>query len=88
LLMFATPYGKPFFNTSCTPNNITSPYTIGSSDDYMKPINFVTNVPCSSDPIACTLSTGSVMAITLTDTDNTISKTVTVNGITGSVTFN
>lgn len=87
-LAFAAPFGKPFFNNGCTPTSFTSPYTIASGDDYKKMIDFVTNVPCSTDPVACTLSTGSVFSITLTDKANAISKTVTVNGITGSVTFN
>ena len=88
LLAFATPYGKPMFNSGCSPTSFTGIHTLLTGEDYQKFINFVTNVSCSADPAACTLSAGSVMAITLTDRDRTVSKTVTVNGITGAVKFN
>lgn len=91
LIAFAAPFGKVIFNGGCTPATPGSmPYTILSSDDYNKIINFQTNVPCNSsgNPPACSASTDSLMTITLSDTGKTVSKTVTVNAITGSVIFN
>lgn len=94
LIAFAAPFGKVIFNGECNPSNPGSmPYTIPSSDDsndYEKIINFQTNVPCASlnNPPTCSASTDSIMTITLTDTGHTVSKTVTVNAVTGSVTFN
>jgi prepilin-type N-terminal cleavage/methylation domain-containing protein len=85
LMAFAAPFGKIIFNGGCTqsgwdPNN----------DDYEKIVNFQTNVICNSFnvPQTCSASTDSLMTITLSDSGKTVSKTVTVNAITGAVTFN
>ncbi len=96
LLAFSVPFAKVFFNDGCV---ITNPPggvdTTNQNDDYGKIVNFVSNVSCNGgtysyppSPPACTLSTDSIMTITLTDVNNTISKTVIINGITGAITFN
>jgi prepilin-type N-terminal cleavage/methylation domain-containing protein len=96
LVAFAAPYAKVLFDNSCnisTPNtcNITSPPNIctdpNANDDYGKVIDFVSNTACtaSNNPIGCNVSSDSVMAITLTDTYHTVSKTVSINGITGTI---
>jgi len=88
LVIFAAPFGKTFFNTGCSPTSFTSPHTVVSGEDYQKILNFVANISCPTDPSECTLSTGSVMTITLSDNTDSVEKTVTINGITGAVTFN
>jgi prepilin-type N-terminal cleavage/methylation domain-containing protein len=96
LLAFAAPYGKVIFNDGCTPvNPASNPYALALSDDYYaKIINFQTNVPCDGNngnppnPAVCSASTDSIMTITLSNRDKTISKTVIINGTTGSVSFN
>lgn len=93
-LAYAAPFGKVIFDKGCNPLNPASmPYVIPSSDDsndYEKIINFQNNVPCNSsgNPLSCSASTDSIMTITLSDTGKTVFKTVTINGITGSVIFN
>jgi len=91
LIVFAAPFGKVLFNGGCVPSSPGSmPYTIQSSDDYEKIVNFQTNVPCSSNgnPPTCSASTDSLITITLSDLGTTVFKTVTVNAVTGSVIFN
>jgi prepilin-type N-terminal cleavage/methylation domain-containing protein len=91
LVAFAAPFGKVFINDGCAPTSFTSPYSVTSTDDYEKILNFVSNTNCSGvygQPFGCTVSTDSIMTITLTDTEKTVSKTVTVNGVTGAVIFN
>ena len=88
LVIFSAPFGKTFFNNGCTPNNPSSPYTIASTDDYQKPINYVTNVSCAVDASACTLSANSMLTITINAINTSLSKTITINGITGGVSFN
>jgi prepilin-type N-terminal cleavage/methylation domain-containing protein len=91
LIAFSAPFGKVIFNGGCNPSSPGSmPYTIQSSDDYEKIVNFQINTPCDvpANSPACSASTDSIMTITLTDTGHTVSKTVTVNAITGSVSFN
>jgi prepilin-type N-terminal cleavage/methylation domain-containing protein len=88
LVIFSAPFGKTFFNNGCTPKNPSNPYTIGAGDDYEKPLNYVTNVSCAVDPSACTISDNSVMVITINAKNSTLSKTITINGITGAVSFN
>lgn len=85
LIAFAAPFGKVIFNGACN-QAAWDP----SNDDYEKIVNFQANTPCLSagSPPLCTASTDSIMTITLTDKANTISKTVTVNAITGGVSFN
>ena len=61
-------------NTGCTFNNF-------SNDDYVKIKNFVANSPTN------TAVNNSVLIITLSSTDGTLTKTVTVNGLTGAITF-
>jgi len=91
LLAFAAPFGKVIFNGGCSPVSPASmPYAIQSADDYQKIINFSGNTACdiSGAPAACSASTDSIMTITLTNAGNTLSKTITVNAVTGSVSFN
>lgn len=96
LAAFAAPFGRVFLNDGCTPT-ASNPYQIdktNQSDDYSKFLNFVSNTACLSSPPSpyspsvCSLSTDSSMTITLTSADNKVSKTVTINGITGSIIFN
>lgn len=91
LIAFAAPFGKVIFNGGCSPANPSGmPYAIQSADDYQKIIDFRNNIACDStgNPAACTASTDSIMSITLTNSSRTISKTITVNAITGTVSFN
>lgn len=95
LAAFAAPFGKITFNDGCNPVSFSSPYTLQLSEDYYaKIINFQTNVACDGNngnppnPAVCSASTDSTMIIMLTDIAKTISKTVTINGITRSITFN
>jgi prepilin-type N-terminal cleavage/methylation domain-containing protein len=91
LLAFAVPFAKVIFNGSCAPSSPGSlPYTIQPSDDYSKIINFQNNISCLSNgnPPACSASTDSIMSITLTDSGNTVSKTIIVNAVTGEISFN
>lgn len=61
-------------NTGCTFNNFVN-------DDYAKIKNFVANSPTN------TAVKNSVLIITLSSADGQLTKTVTVNGLTGSITF-
>lgn len=99
LIAFAAPFGKIIFNAdskfinggACNPANPGNmPYTVVSSDDYQKIINFRNNLACdvNDQQPPCTASTDSIMTIVLTNASNTLSKTVTVNAVTGSVSFN
>jgi prepilin-type N-terminal cleavage/methylation domain-containing protein len=95
LIAFAAPFGKVIFNDGCAPLNPTMPYQLSLSDDYYsKIVNFQNNVVCNGvysstpSPSVCTASTDSIMTITLTDLKDTVSKTITINGITGGVSFN
>ncbi len=85
LLAFAAPFAKVIFNGECNQQNWDP-----NNDDYEKIVNFQTNVICNSFnvPQTCSASTDSLMSITLSDSGGTISKTVTVNAITGAVSFN
>lgn len=97
LLYFAAPFGKVYTNDGCLPNPLPqSPYNINSSpynnyptnsNDYQKVVNFVTNVNCAQDAAACTIRSDSVMVITLSDLKNTMTNTVTINGVTGVISF-
>ena len=93
LAAFAAPFGKVILNDGCNQaawvaNNSGNNST---SDDYEKIIEFNSNIDCAignSNPPTCTRSADSVMTITLTTNDGALTKTVTVNGITGAITFN
>jgi prepilin-type N-terminal cleavage/methylation domain-containing protein len=87
LIAFAAPFGKVIFNGGCSQSQ---PPWDQNNDDYEKIVNFQTNVACTSfnNPPTCSASTDSLMTITLSDSRKTISKTVTVNAVTGLVTFN
>ena len=93
LVAFAAPFGKTMLDSSCS---IASAPSISSGDDYYYIVNFVSNIPCASSnlpssppsPAGCAVSTDSLMTITLVSQDHTYSKTVTVNAVTGSVSFN
>ncbi len=86
LISFAAPFAKVVFNGSCA----TTPTWDSNTDDYAKIINFQNNISCdvTGNPLPCSASTDSIMTITLTDRNNTMSKTVTVNAVTGGVNFN
>jgi prepilin-type N-terminal cleavage/methylation domain-containing protein len=100
LAAFAAPFAKVFLNDGCAlADTVNKPAQISTGDDYAKilPSNFVSSITCISypspssppySPASCTVSTDSTMVITLTDAANTISKIVTINGITGVITFN
>lgn len=95
LIAFAEPFGKVIFNDGCSPVNPTMPYSLVLSDDYYsKIINFQNNVACDGNngsppgPPVCSASTDSSMVITLSDAKKTIFRTVTINAITGAVSFN
>lgn len=92
LAVFSAPFGKIFFNDGCL---VSDPNNLQTGDDYKKIIDFVSNIACVSvpppsySPTVCSVSTDSIMTITLADKLKLSStKTVTVNGITGAVTFN
>ncbi len=93
LVGFSAPYGKVLFNDGCVPVSFTGPYTIQSTDDYQKFVNFQTNVQCINNltplPSSCTASADSIVTITLTNSAQAgLQKQVTINGITGGVSFN
>lgn len=87
LVAFAAPFGKTILNAGCQPASTPAIYNIQSNDDYEKIINFISNTSCDSNnyPFGCTASSDSTMTITLSDTGHTVSRTVLVNGETGSV---
>ena len=93
LTAFVAPYGKVLFNDGCTPVTLPgNPYTLVSTDDYQKLVNFQTNVACAFvspyNPASCSASTDSIMTITLIHTAATsLQKRVIINGITGGVSF-
>lgn len=77
LLAFKTPFAKTFTTLDCNSNSWDQ-----STDDYQKILSFFANVPNYS------ASSDSNMIITLSASDGALSKTVTVYGINGIVTFN
>lgn len=85
LIVFSAPFAKVFFNSSCTQAAWDA-----SNDDYAKVVNFIRNIDCdvNGNPTTCSVSTDSFMTINLTDVRNTLFKSVTINGITGNITFN
>lgn len=84
LVAYKLPFGRIIFNNGCNPNNPASdPYSLVDTDDYSKIKNFVADTPSNS----YTASDNTILTFTLTTTDGKLSKTVTVNGITGAVTF-
>ncbi|MDR3643041.1 MAG: type II secretion system protein [Candidatus Doudnabacteria bacterium] len=87
LLAYSAPFAKVLMSNTCV---IANPPLISKGDDYYSMVNFQTNQLClaSDDPSGCNLSADSTMTITLTNTDHTYFKTVTVSGITGAVNFN
>ncbi len=92
---FAAPFGKIILNDGCSPANLTtSPQNLNLSDDYRsKIINFQSNTVCDAGngnppiPPVCSASTDSFMIMTLSDFTGAISRRVTINGITGAVSF-
>ncbi len=86
LAVFSVPFARTFFNDGCSPGSLASdPYGLQPGDDYKKIVDFVSNVGCSVDPVACTASVDSKMTITLTDSIGNLTRKVLINGITGSV---
>lgn len=91
LVSFAAPFGKTILNKGCNISGLPGTINLGNaSDDYAKIVNFQTNAACDSNenPPACTASTDSLMTIYLTDIKGQVSKTVTINAVTGVITFN
>lgn len=97
LTSFAAPFGKIFFNSGCYIQNPPNIDTTNSSDDYNKILEF-SAVPFNTDctgggsdpntPSLCTISSDSSATITLGINGSSLSKTVTIDGINGVVTFN
>ncbi len=92
LVAFVAPFAKVILNDGChqagwvaNNNNDNS-----ISDDYEKIIEFSNNLDCGvgSTPPPCTRSADSKMTIMLSTADGSLTKIVTINGITGAVTFN
>lgn len=92
MLFFAAPFGKTLLDNNCSHSAATSNIDTAPADgdDYGYIVNFVANMSCigTNNPYGCGVSSDSLMTITLTDTSHTVSRTITVNGITGSVSFN
>ena len=90
---FVAPFGKIIFNDGCTPTDSSpSPAVLNASDDYYaKVINFLSNVACDANngnppnPTICSASTDSIMTLTLSNGDNTLSNKILINGITGVI---
>ncbi len=74
LAAFKLPYAKIINNDGCTFSNF-------NNDDYAKIKNFVTN----NDTI--TVSADSIMTIKLYEKQSSLTKTVTINGISGLISF-
>ena len=78
LIAFKLPYGKIIMNDGCilagSPNVVVN-------DDYYKILTYVTNSAGSS------VSSDNPMVIKLSDDRGTITKTITVSGTTGLITF-
>ena len=87
LIAFAAPFGKVLLNSGCS---IASAPAINNGDDYYNLNYFQRNVACqsSNNPVGCNVSTDTSMAITLADSANKFIKTITINGVTGAVSFN
>jgi prepilin-type N-terminal cleavage/methylation domain-containing protein len=81
LLSFGAPYAKILVTSvagSCTPVSATNPYTIVNTDDYFNIPNFIVNGPTLT-------SADTNLDIVLSSVDNSISKTVTIKGISGLI---
>ena len=97
LTSFSAPFGKIFFNSGCSIQNYPTIDTTNSADDYNKILEF-SAVPFNTDctgggsdpntPPLCTISSDSSATITLGINGSSLSKTITVDGINGVVTFN
>lgn len=82
LIAYKLPYGNNIFANGCSPSNpSTNPYVLTDSDDYVRLKNFAANSPTNS------VSNNSILTVTLSTTDNKLSRTVIINGINGTVTF-
>ncbi|MBI5529877.1 MAG: type II secretion system protein [Candidatus Doudnabacteria bacterium] len=90
LVAFVAPFGKTIVNKGCNIPAAPAVSISNTADDYGKIVNFQTNVACdtNSNPPSCSASTDSLFTITLRDQKNTVSKTVTVNAVTGAIIFN
>ena len=76
LVAFSLPFAKTYISQECSENNWNP-----NTDDYKKIINFVINT--NNYPV----STDSQMVINLTDKDGAVSKSVTVEGVSGLISF-
>jgi prepilin-type N-terminal cleavage/methylation domain-containing protein len=81
LLSFATPFAKTIMNNGCS---IAAKPVINAGDDYQNVINRNTISP---DSAGFSASADSIMTIILEDKNKTRVRTITLNGITGTVTF-
>lgn len=85
LVGFRAPFAKVIFNDGCVFNSFdtATPYCA-----YKKITDYVTNTSCSDSPDMCTAKTDVSAVITMTDINSdTVTKTVTVNAITGGIDF-
>jgi prepilin-type N-terminal cleavage/methylation domain-containing protein len=80
LVVYKLPFAKTLFSNGCNANNWDA-----NSDDYEKILNFVANVSSAPEN---TVSADSKMDIRLSNEANTISKTVTIQGVSGLISFN
>ncbi len=85
LIAYKLPFGTIILNSGAIPTptslNVGCAFNNFNNDDYAKIKNFVANSPTSS------AVNNSIMVITLTSVDGSLTKTVTVNGLTGAITF-
>ena len=91
LAAFRAPFNKVILNKGCVITTAPSGISLTNpSDDYAKLINFQTNVSCdiNNNPPACSASTDDLMTIKLADTAGTVSKTISINAVTGAIIFN
>ncbi len=80
LVAFKLPYSKALVNSGCNPANPTFPYAVSTGDDYRKFIDFIMNGVGSS------ITSDSTVILKLQNKDLKTSL-VTINGMTGLITF-
>ena len=80
LLVFQLPFSKIITNTSCTADAAQTPPLVKGGDDYDKVIKFLYNNGTS-------VSRDTKTTITLANDTGSISRWVTLNGVTGLVNF-
>ncbi len=80
LLAFKVPYGKIIYNENCVSNGFAN-----NTDDYAQITQYVGNDTGGGSATAA--SGDSVMTIRLTNKSGSLYKTITVNGLSGAITF-